>query len=405
VCQPLWGAGLSLIFAGSLGDFAALGFAAQSLAVPVGALTLVANVFFAQYWLGESLGRRDICATLLVTLGVILTAVFGDKSVQCYSMDDLASLYLEPMFLGYLALIIPLMIILYILAHRADAVLEKYGPNSIQYRAWKRIHPFLYPVLSGFVGAQSVLFAKSIAEMTKLTARGHNQFSYLSVIIAISMLLTIFTQIHFYAKGLRNFDAIFVVPVFQSAFIVGAILVGATYFKEFSNFSTLQVIFFPTGIVIVILGVMLLAQRKMSTPPSSSSFPSADSKSCKENDESQMLFERRTARADVTPGVVQLFRDLKGSFGGRMSRRNSWSRGQKITDLAETTAGDREIAGKRNQIMNKGDMALETLDEETETFDDGKIGADPSMQQHATTMATLSSMYVGSVQEGGPLVR
>ena len=388
ICQPLWGVGLVLVIAGSLGDFSALGFAAQSLAVPVGALTMVANVIFAHFWLGESLSRRDMCATFLVTVGVILTAAFGDKSAQCYTLDNLVALYTEPTFLGYLALIFPLMMTLYFLAHRADAVLKKDGPMSIQYKPWRKIHPFLYPVLSGFWGAQSVLFAKSIAEMVKLTARGHNQFSYISIIIAVCMVLTVFTQIHFLAQGLQHFDAIFVVPVFQSAFIIGAIFVGATYFKEFSNFSMLQAIFFPTGIFIVILGVMLLAQRKMSTPSLSPS-SSADSKSAKEVEESQMLFVRRTARADVTPGVVQLFRDLKGSLGGRSSRNShrSWSRGQTIT----STSGEEIVQrNQRMKMMNNGDMALATLEEEEEE----NFGSE--MKE------TTSSTYVRAAQQGGP---
>ena len=340
ICQPLWGIGLVLVIAGSIGDLVALGYAAQSLAVPVGALTMVFNVLFAHFWLGEDLSRKDMMATFMVMSGVVLTAAFGDKSAQCFTMDDLMALYTEPTFLGYVAFVLPLMMTLYFLAHRADDVLKKWGPSSKQYKAWRKIHPLLYPVLSGFWGAQSVLFAKSIAEMVKLTARGYNQFTYVSIIIAVCMVVTIFTQIHFLAQGLQNFDAIFVVPVFQSAFIVGSILVGATYFKEFSNFSLYQVVFFPTGICIVIGGVMLLAQRKMSSLADNSE---------KGAEQAQMLFVRRKEMLDETPGVVQLFRGIRGRFGGKNSRR--WTTGQ-------------EIPRDEASIKNSQDMALETLDEE-----------------------------------------
>ena len=147
ICQPFWGIGLVLVITGSLGDFAALGFAAQSLAVPVGALTMVANVIFAHFWLGENLSRRDMLATFMVTIGVVLTAAFGDKSAQCFTMEDLLSLYSEPTFLGYLALLMPLMMGLYFLAKRADAVLKISGAASEEYSGWKKIHPLLYPVL------------------------------------------------------------------------------------------------------------------------------------------------------------------------------------------------------------------------------------------------------------------
>ena len=302
ICQPLWAVGLVLVIAGSVGDFVALGFAAQSLAVPVGALTMVFNVLFAHYWLGEDLNRKDMLATFMVMIGVVCVAAFGNKKPQCFSMNDLLLLYTEPFFLGYVAVLIPLLMILYFLANRADIVLFNNGPNSIEYSKWKKIHPLLYPIMSGFWGAQSVLFAKSIAEMVKLTIRGHNQFTWISIVIFILMCLTILTQIHFLAKGLQNFDAIFVVPIFQSAFIVGAIFVGATYFQEFTEFSFLQMIFFPSGIVIIIIGVSLLAQRKMAVTSSISP---------KDLEEKEMLFTRRQDMLDETPGVVLIVRSIR----------------------------------------------------------------------------------------------
>lgn len=86
VCMVLYAfavtAGLVLVIVGSFGDFAALAFAAQSLITPgtravlhrcscamllvitilvffsVGGVTMVANVFFAHFWLKEHLSRN-----------------------------------------------------------------------------------------------------------------------------------------------------------------------------------------------------------------------------------------------------------------------------------------------------------------------------------------------------------
>ena len=40
--------------------------AAQSIVAPIGSVTLVANLFFAHYWLHEQLSRRDIAVRLLL---------------------------------------------------------------------------------------------------------------------------------------------------------------------------------------------------------------------------------------------------------------------------------------------------------------------------------------------------
>lgn len=67
------------------------------------------------------------------------------------------------------------------------------------------------------------------------------------------------------------FDALYVVPVFQCFFILVSVVGGAAYFNEFASFRLLQIVFFPTGIVLTLTGVQILSARKMSKPLSSRS--------------------------------------------------------------------------------------------------------------------------------------
>lgn len=79
-----------------------------------------------------------------------------------------------------------------------------------------QLHQFIYPTLSGVLGAQSVLFAKSTAELLKRTFAGENQLVYAaSYAIIAAMLSTILMQLHWLAVGLKWFDAVYVIPVFQ----------------------------------------------------------------------------------------------------------------------------------------------------------------------------------------------
>lgn len=81
--QPYWVSGLLLVIFGSLGDFAALGFAPQTLVTPVGGFTMVANVIFAHFFLKEAFAKRDAVATMLIIGGVITVAAFADKGSKC----------------------------------------------------------------------------------------------------------------------------------------------------------------------------------------------------------------------------------------------------------------------------------------------------------------------------------
>ena len=57
--QCKWWGGLVFVIFGALCDFGSLSFAPQSVVMPVGSLTLVANIFFAHFWLGEELCITD----------------------------------------------------------------------------------------------------------------------------------------------------------------------------------------------------------------------------------------------------------------------------------------------------------------------------------------------------------
>lgn len=269
--QPFWLLGLLGVIVGAILDFAALGFAAQSLITPVGGFTMVANLFFANFWLGESITRLDIISTFAIIAGIVLIAAFADKSNQCYTLDSLKCLYKRTAFIPYAVLVGGLIVLVYvavvILRKRAKAMQDGEKTESWFYKRLCSILPLLCALLSGLIGAQSVLFAKSTIEILKSTARGNHEFSnYVTYLIIIAMFLAILGQIHWLAVALSEFDAVVIVPVFQSVFVSFTIIAGAAYFGEFRNFNHLQTIFFPIGVVILIIGVLGLAKHKSRTP-------------------------------------------------------------------------------------------------------------------------------------------
>ena len=109
------------------------------------------------------------------------------------------------------------------------------------------------------------MFAKSTAELLENSFNGNAQFDKpLSWLIVLCMLLTIFLQTHYLAMGLKYFDALYIVPVFQCFFITLSVLGGAVYFKELRNFSTLQWFMFPLGVLVIVMGVVFMSCRDMS---------------------------------------------------------------------------------------------------------------------------------------------
>ena len=268
--QPLWALGLSMIIFGAIGDFAALGFAAQSLITPVGGVTMVANVVFASFFLGETLTRKDIMATMVIVSGVALITVFASKKEACYTADDLIVLFQRWQFIVYTLVFTGSFFAFWYITRRASRKRRIYGDLSPQYLATKNLHRFGYPCLSGLIGAQDVLFAKATAELIKSSIKGENQLIYLSTwFIIVMMVACIFGQIHFLAMALKHFDAVYVVPVFQCFFISGSIIAGAVYYREFEEFTAAQGIGFLVALALTLIGVFLLSQRAIKTSPQS----------------------------------------------------------------------------------------------------------------------------------------
>ena len=263
--QPFWAFGLLLVVGGSLGDFMALGFAAQSLIVPVGGFTLVANVFFAHYWLKEDLTRLDLLATFMIILGIVLITAFADKNEVTYDIEELKMLYKHTRFYIYLALVVTTCIVMFSIVKHIQKIDAKFGHKSEEYKPWRRVHPVFTAALSGVIGAQSTLFAKSTAELLKKTFGGDNQLNNIVTwVIILAMLCTIFGQIHWLTTALKDFNAVLVVPIFQCFFILFSIISGGVYFNEFAKMTGLQTTMFALGVLVTLSGVVLLASSQAS---------------------------------------------------------------------------------------------------------------------------------------------
>ena len=288
--QKGWLFGMLLVVLGSVGDFAALSLAAQSIVAPIGSVTLVANVFFAHYWLKESLSYIEIVGTSLIVGGSITAVAFGDHTETAYDIHAILRFFYGTTFIVYAISSLVLGVTLYRfqlpitpikqkivdatkryeLAYEAndrDAMeYEDFYIASLQktYRKWEKVHPFSLCALSGILGGQSVMFGKMVSEMLNVTFAGDNQlFSPFFYIFVACMLACVVGQLQYLAISLSFFDALYVVPVFQCFFISFSTLGGACFFAEFNNFNALQAVFFPLGLFGTLGGVIVLTRRKM----------------------------------------------------------------------------------------------------------------------------------------------
>jgi uncharacterized integral membrane protein len=196
------------------------------------------------------------------------------------SVFELFGFFARWEFVLYAIVVAVFITVLYLAIARIEIIEREDGITSTKYLQYKALHRFAYPALSGTVGAQSVLFAKCVVELSANTVRhfrqpdtptpeatqtlvtvssllagaasnatsialpgvgsigvsvSQNMFvHWQSYLVLILMLLCIFAQIKYLNDGLRRFDASYSVPVFTSFWILLSVVSGMIFYRSVS---------------------------------------------------------------------------------------------------------------------------------------------------------------------------
>eukprot|EP00246_Nothoceros_aenigmaticus_P017867 TRINITY_DN9033_c0_g1_i1.p1 TRINITY_DN9033_c0_g1~~TRINITY_DN9033_c0_g1_i1.p1 ORF type:complete len:425 (+),score=54.09 TRINITY_DN9033_c0_g1_i1:380-1654(+) len=253
-----WRIGAMVFALGNIINFISFGYAAQSLLAALGSVQFVSNVGFAYWVLGESVNYSVILATIFIVVGNIFFVSFGNHQSLIYTPQQLLAKYTNFPYLVYCAFLALVVFSLHTIYNRGRELVARKEEHAATY--WKTLIPFSYAVVSGAVGTHSVLFAKSLSILLRLTMSGDSQldgwFTYLI------LLLFLFTASFWMARlndGLSMFDAILIVPMFQIAWTFFSIFTGFIYFQEYQVFDGLRASMFAIGISFLFVGMSLLA--------------------------------------------------------------------------------------------------------------------------------------------------
>ncbi|KAK1939349.1 putative magnesium transporter NIPA8 [Phytophthora citrophthora] len=307
VKQPLWMLGFGLVCLGSLLDFVAFGMAPQTLLAPLAALSLVWNMLIAPIFHKEKVTKQNMVATAIIFFGVTLTVIFAGHSTPSYELEDLIRLYQQPAMYAYIILIVCFIGGLFAFC--------RYIERTHNFEEGL-FHIICYGGIAGTFGGQSVLLAKSTVELLKSAIWGDagpymfTQFT--SYVIVAGMGACLFFQVHFLNGGLARFDALVVIPVYQSFWILTSVLGGIMYFEEYVNMTRTQMLMFTIGGCVTILGIIVLLKTRHSgddgryeelalTPTSAWTVDDSDEEVELNLPQSPNLFN---AGAKVAPGTV-----------------------------------------------------------------------------------------------------
>ena len=254
--QPLWCLGMIILIVDACADFVWIGLAPQSLLAPLGGLSLGFNLVLAPiFHKNEHVTRNIVTATGLIYIGTLVTVLFATDATPTYNLSKLVELGSQPPFLVYAILCVTFQVGL-AYHGRKQQQQKKHGGFSM-------IH---YCGLAGCFGGETILFAKSTSELVKAAWISGNYQDWMSspipYLLVVGMLGTVVTQVHLLNTGLAQFDALLVVPVYQSFWNAFGITGGLVFFQEYQYMSRNDGIMYATGILITLMGVSLLVHER-----------------------------------------------------------------------------------------------------------------------------------------------
>ena len=173
------------VIMGALCDFGSLSLAPQSVVMPVGSLTLVANVFFAHFWLGEKLGTTDIIGTSFIVGGAVLIAVAygalgdtGSTSHVFYDANDLVELYHRWVVFFYGITVLSVLGGFIYVMRKAERLVKEGKQKSDEYMGLiAKFHPISYAAIAGIFGSFSVTFGMCVLSLIKKKKYNSNESS------------------------------------------------------------------------------------------------------------------------------------------------------------------------------------------------------------------------------------
>lgn len=135
-----------------------------------------------------------------------------------------------------------------------------YGETLFGHYGLTVAYAFMTAALSG----QTVGGAKLVIEMMKTTGLNGTPFylEWLWYVLLGYTVLVVLLMLRYLNEMLARFEALVAVPIYQALLVIMQLGTAAFLFNEFGSFSVLQIIFFPIGTLVCILGIYVLSKAQ-----------------------------------------------------------------------------------------------------------------------------------------------
>lgn len=243
-CASAVGLTTTTVF-GPLLDAAAYAFAPQALVAPLNSLDLVWNVCTAPFTLGEQVSPLHIVGTALVTIGSTLSSVFGPHHKEHPTLESVRVTFSSTAFFVYLIVLACILI--------GSAMVLRHRPVGV--RDWMR--GTVLATTAGCLAGSVFFMTESLGLLMRTISRGEWSIwhHWLPWVVVLCSIIAAVGNMPFMVPALKEYEALFVIPVFAGCQIITACITAATILQQkqlgVAYWLSIMLIMFGLGFLVV----------------------------------------------------------------------------------------------------------------------------------------------------------
>lgn len=235
-------------------DISAYGFAAQSIIAPMAGMVVVWNVLIAPCTLGERLTPSRLRGAGCIVVGTMCVGIFGNHNEHDRTAEEYLVLFSSPLAL------------MYYLAFTVWTAICCYY--------WKYGSPFVSGFFCGALGgalAGNMFTTKAVVEMAKCVMSHDDDDPCSAAACTFNPFLTVYpylfatvsltlacVSLYMLAIGLRSFEALYMITVFEGFMIISGSISGNLVLYEMEGQPAWVLMLYCCSIGFILLGLYIL---------------------------------------------------------------------------------------------------------------------------------------------------
>lgn len=239
---------------GPIVDMAAYSFAAQSLIAPFGGLDVVWNALLAPFVLEETMTPRRWLGCALILLGTVTAGLCGNHEDSEYTIE-----YLEDTLVNWRVLIYFIAFFAWFLFNRLVLMPNPEG---------SAIRGISLGCTAGTI-AGNMFCVKAAIELIQYslhntdTDGGDVWLHWLPYAMLAGAAFFAVTNVIYMTKGLQEYEALFMVTVYEGSMIVSGCISGAIVLMDLRGLEAWRVVLYTLGVLVIMAGMYVIFSQEV----------------------------------------------------------------------------------------------------------------------------------------------